>query len=60
MRAESFGDVVLVPGEKSDGLPDGNKLEAKLHLTAEPDMIAHYAVLSWVGATFPDLSAKKK
>ena len=58
MRAESFGDVVLVPGEKSDGLPDGNKLEAKLHLTAEPDVIPDDAIFGGVGATFPDLTTK--
>ena len=60
MRTEAFGDVVLVPGEDADGSADGDKVQAELHLTAKPDVIPDYAIFGRVGATFQDLSAKKK
>ena len=60
MRTEAFGDVVLVPGEDAYGFADGDKVQAELHLAAEPDVIPDDAILGRVGATFPDLSAKKK
>ena len=60
MGAEAFGDVVLVPGEDADGPADGDKVQAELHLSAEPDMVAHHAIFGRVGGAFPNLSAKKK
>lgn len=56
--AEAFGNVVLMPWEKSDRFADGNKLEAELHLAAEPDVIPDDAIFGRVGATFPDLTTK--
>ena len=60
MWADAFCDVVLVPGENTDGVADGNQLKAQFHLSAEPDMIAHDAVLSRVGTTLPNSSAKQE
>ena len=60
MRSEPCGDVILVPCEDADGLADGDKVQAKLHLAAEPDVIPDDAIFGRVGATFPDLSAKKE
>ena len=58
VRTEAFGDVVLVPGEDADGSADGDKVQAELHLTAEPDVIPDNAVFGGVGATFPNLTVK--
>ena len=58
VRTEAFGDVVLVPGEDSDGLADRDKVQAKPHLSAEPDVIPDNAVFGGVGATFPNLTVK--
>ena len=60
MWAEAFGDVVLVPGEKTDGFADGDQLQAQFYLSAEPDVIADYAALSRVGATLPNSSAEQE
>ena len=60
MWADAFGNVVLVPGENADGFADGDQLQAQFHLSAEPDMIAHDAILSGVGATLPNSTAKKE
>ena len=58
--AESFRNVVLVPGEDADGSADGNKVQADLHLTAEPDVVAHHAIFGRIGATFPNLATKEE
>ena len=60
MRAESFGDVILVPGEESDGFTDGDKLKAELHLAAEPDVIPDDAIFGRVGAALPNLATKEE
>ena len=60
MRSEPFGDVILVPGEDAYGFADGDKVQAELHLSAEPDVIPDDAIFGRVGATFPNLTAKKK
>ena len=60
MGAEAFGDVVLVPGEDADGSADGDKVQAELHLTAEPDVIPDDAIFGRVGATFPNLTTKQE
>ena len=60
MWTDAFCDVVLVPGENADGFADGDQLEAQFHLSAEPDVIADYAVLSRVGATLPNSSAEQE
>ena len=60
MRTQAFGDVVLVPGEDADGSADGDKVQAELHLTAEPDVITDNPVFSGVGATFPNLTPKQE
>ena len=60
VKTQAFGDVVLVPSEDADGPADGDKVQAELHLTAEPDVIPKNAVFGRVGATFPNLKAKKK
>ena len=57
VRTEAFGDVILVPSEESDGHADGDKLQAELHLAAEPDVITDDAIFGRVGATFPDFTA---
>jgi hypothetical protein len=57
---EPLGDVVLMPGEDSDRLANGKKLQRQLHLTAKPDMVSDHAVLGRVMASFPDLPAEKK
>ena len=59
MWADAFCDVVLVPGENADGFADGDQLQAQFHLSAEPGVIADYAVLSRVGATLPNSSAEQ-
>jgi len=58
--AEAFCNVVLVPGEESDGFADGDKLQAELHLAAEPDVIPDNAIFGWVGATLPNLTAEQE
>jgi hypothetical protein len=49
-----------VPSEESDGLADGDKLKAELHLAAKPDVIPDDAVFDRVGATFPNSSAEQE
>ena len=58
--ADSFCDVVLVPGEDADGSAVGDKVQAELHLTAEPDVIPDDAIFCWVGATLPNLTTKQE
>ena len=58
MRTEAFGNVVLVPGEDADGPADGDKVQAELHLTAEPNVIPDDAIFRRVGATFPNSTMK--
>ena len=60
MWADAFCNVVLMPRENTDGVADGDQLEAQFHLSAEPDMIAHDAILSGVGATLPNSSAEQE
>ena len=60
MGAQPFCDVVLVPGEESDGFADGDKLQAELNLTAEPDVIPDDAIFGRVGATFPNSTMKQE
>ena len=60
MWADAFGNVVLVPGENTDGFPNGDQLQAQFHLSSEPDMIAHDAVLSRVAAALPNSSAEQE
>ena len=60
MWADAFCNVVLMPRENTDGVADGDQLEAQFHLSAEPDMIPHDAVLSGVGAPFPNLTTKQE
>ena len=64
MGAEAFGDVILVPGEESDGFTDGNEPQAEpqaeLHLPAEPDVISDDAIFGRVGAAVPNLTAKQE
>ena len=58
--AEAFSNVVLVLGEDADGPADGDKLQAELHLAAEPNVIADNAVIVRVGTTFPNLATKEE
>ena len=60
MRTEAFGDVVLVPGEDADGSADGDKIQAELHLTAEPDVIPDDAIFGRIGGAFPNLATKQE
>ena len=60
MRTEAFGDIVFVPSEESDGIPDRDKLQAALHLAAEPDVIPDDAIFGRVGAALPNLTMKQE
>ena len=60
VRPDSLGDVILMPSEESDGFADCNKLEAELHLVAEPDVIPDDAIFGRVRATLPNLTAKQE
>jgi hypothetical protein len=58
VRTDSFCDVIPVPSKEADWLADGDKVQAELHLTAEPNVIADNAVFVRVGTTFPNLVTK--
>ena len=58
VTTEAFSDVVLVPGEDADGSAVGDKVQAELHLTAEPDVITDDAIFGRVGGAFPNLTTK--
>ncbi len=60
VRTEAFGDVVFVPSEESDRFADGDKLQAELHLAAEPDVIPDDAIFGRVGAALPNLTTKQE
>ncbi|PHX63352.1 MAG: hypothetical protein CK551_06455 [Planctomycetaceae bacterium] len=60
MGAEAFGNVVLMPWEKTDRFADGDKLQAELYLPAEPDVIPDNAIFGRVGAALPNLTTKQE
>ena len=49
-----------MPSEESDGLADGDKLKAELHLAAKPDVIPDDAVFDRVRAALPNSSAEQE
>jgi len=57
---QAFGDVILMPGKDANGFTDRNQFQAQFHLAAEPDMVAHHAILCGVGAALPDLAPKEE
>lgn len=60
MGAQSFCDVIPVPSKEADGIADGDKLQAELHLTAKPDVIPDDAIFSRVGAALPNWTAEQE